>query len=335
MLDPVRAKARLIGFTALSFVGGVLLASGLEWTAGSHASTLLQDAPNAPEIRPVAELSESFITIAESVTPAVVSIRTERQARRASGGQTPENLPEPFRRFFENQPDQPAPQGGGTGFLISADGYIVTNNHVVADADVINVVTMDRREFTAELVGRDPTTDIAVIRVDRDDPHTLVAEIVERIGEVFPLVAVQRGSEPASRFRYRDGGGTVGEQHAGGDRHPVGRQLGQGAQELDRLHDAWRRGDDEILPILRGTGLGLLGLRPVPIVGRDAERTAASVPSVPFDPSDPSMPLTPLGPLAPLTPLMPFLPAGPVSPFTPLAPPLRMNLRVFLLRLNG
>ncbi len=196
MLDPVRAKARLIGFTALSFVGGVLLASGLEWTAGSHASTLLQDAPNAPEIRPVAELSESFITIAESVTPAVVSIRTERQARRASGGQTPENLPEPFRRFFENQPDQPAPQGGGTGFLISADGYIVTNNHVVADADVINVVTMDRREFTAELVGRDPTTDIAVIRIQGQnlptvrlgDPSTTrVGEWVLAIGNPLGL----------------------------------------------------------------------------------------------------------------------------------------------------
>ena len=198
MLDPVRAKTRIIGLTAIAFLGGVLLASGMEWTTGSHASSLFQSAPAGDEIRPVAELSESFISIAESVTPAVVSIRTERRPRRGGGGggQTPENLPEPFRRFFENQPDQPTPQGGGTGFLISNDGYIITNNHVVADADVINVVTMDRREFTAELVGRDPTTDIAVIRIQGQalpivrlgDPSTTrVGEWVLAIGNPLGL----------------------------------------------------------------------------------------------------------------------------------------------------
>jgi serine protease Do len=168
MLDPVRAKAKVIGVVAASFVGGVLLASGMEWTAGTQAASFLQVGPTATEVRPLAELSQSFISISESVTPAVVSIRTERSAAttRARGPQVPEDVPEPLRRFFEMPvPPQTPQRAGGTGFIISEDGYIVTNNHVVADADMITVVMMDRREFRAELVGRDPMTDIAVIRI--------------------------------------------------------------------------------------------------------------------------------------------------------------------------
>ncbi|MEX2583669.1 MAG: trypsin-like peptidase domain-containing protein [Gemmatimonadota bacterium] len=168
MLDPVRAKARIIGITAAAFVGGVMLASGMEWTAGSQAATLFQDAPTASEVAPIAQLSESFISIAESVTPAVVSISVERTARGA-----PEDVPEPFRRFFQQPPQGQPSRAGGTGFLISSDGYILTNNHVVADATLINVVTMDRREFRAELVGRDPTTDVAVIRISGEDLPTV------------------------------------------------------------------------------------------------------------------------------------------------------------------
>jgi serine protease Do len=181
MLDPIRAKARVIGVTAASFVGGVLLASGMEWTAGSQAATLFQQAPAASEVRPIAELSESFISIAESVTPAVVSIRTERRAR----PETAEDVPEPFRRFFQQPPGNEPQEAGGTGFIISNDGYILTNNHVVADADVINVVTMDRREFAAELIGRDPTSDVAVIRIRGDDlPTVRIGDPADtRVGE--------------------------------------------------------------------------------------------------------------------------------------------------------
>ncbi|MQA89934.1 MAG: PDZ domain-containing protein [Gemmatimonas sp.] len=191
MLDPIRAKARIIGVTAACFVGGVLLASGMEWTAGSQATTLFQQAPAASEVQPIAELSESFISIAESVTPAVVSIRTERAARPASQG----DVPEPFRRFFQ-PPDQEPQQAGGTGFIISEDGYILTNNHVVADADAIDVVTMDRREYDAELVGRDPTTDVAVIRIQGgslptvrvgDPADTRVGEWVLAVGNPLGL----------------------------------------------------------------------------------------------------------------------------------------------------
>jgi serine protease Do len=199
MLDPVRAKAKVIGVIAASFVGGVVLASGMEWTAGSHAATMFQVGPPASEVRPLAELSESFISIAESVTPAVVSIRTERSPRAATGARQPipDGVPEQFRRFFQNPPNQVPPQGGsGTGFIISDDGHIVTNNHVVANADVITVVTMDRRQYRAELVGRDPMTDIAVIRIDArglptvrlgDPNQTRVGEWVLAIGNPLGL----------------------------------------------------------------------------------------------------------------------------------------------------
>jgi serine protease Do len=195
MLDPVRAKARLIGVVSASFVGGVMLATGMEWTAGSHASGLFQTQPTASEVQPLAELSESFISIAESVTPAVVSIRTERAARPALPSELREDaVPEEFRRFLQ---PPPGPQvAGGTGFIIREDGFIVTNNHVVANADVIEVVTMDRRKFTARLVGRDPMTDVAVIRIDgtgfptvrTGDPHdTRVGEWVVAIGNPLGL----------------------------------------------------------------------------------------------------------------------------------------------------
>lgn len=172
MLDPVRAKARLIGLTTAAFVGGVLLASGMEWTAGSQAATLFQvGTPSPGDVRPVAELSEAFIAISESVTPAVVNIRTETTQRVAAAHP---QVPEQFREFFRLPPGQgdgqSVPlQGEGTGFLISPEGYIMTNNHVVEGAERITVILQDRREFPATVVGRDPTTDVAVIKIEGDD----------------------------------------------------------------------------------------------------------------------------------------------------------------------
>lgn len=170
MLDPIRAKTRFVGFTAAAFLGGLLLAAGLESTTDSQASALpFQAEPQSEEVRAVADLSNAFISISESVTPAVVNIRAERRAR----GRQREQIPEPFREFFRMPPGgqgegelQPS---GGTGFLISDDGYIMTNNHVVADAENITVTLSDRRELRAEVIGRDASTDIAVIQVEGND----------------------------------------------------------------------------------------------------------------------------------------------------------------------
>ena len=184
MLDPVRAKLRLVGVTAGAFAGGVLLASGLDWTTGSHAATLLQTTaqPTTSEVRPVAELSQAFISIAESVTPSVVSIETERAPRSRRGqqeeGDEGQVLPFGFP-FPQGQPRVPQ-ESSGSGFLITQDGYIITNNHVVADADQINVILTDNRQLRARLVGRDPLTDVAVIKID---------------GERFPAVRIGRSED--------------------------------------------------------------------------------------------------------------------------------------------
>jgi len=190
MPDPVRTKLKLIGATAVAFTGGVLIASGLDLTPGSHAAVLFQSAPSRQDVKPVADLSEAFISIAESVTPAVVSIDTERRGRGRGGGGDEEGggVPEEFRRMFPQfrVPDDNAPQEArGSGFIISADGYIVTNNHVVEGADKIDVVLQDNRHLHASVVGRDPLTDIAVIRVQASGLPTvrLGSSDNSRIGE--------------------------------------------------------------------------------------------------------------------------------------------------------
>jgi serine protease Do len=177
MFDPVRAKVRLVAFTGAAFAGGVLLASGMGWTAGSQAATLFQTSaapsPSSSAVQPVADLSQAFISISESVTPAVVSIEAERTARSGSR-QVPQELRELFP-FFDGPQGQggggggrqlPPEESGGSGFLISADGYIMTNNHVVERASKIDVILQDNRRLTAKLVGADPLTDVAVIKVE-------------------------------------------------------------------------------------------------------------------------------------------------------------------------
>src|SRR6266568_1065999 len=76
-------------------------------------------------------------------------------------------LPPGFEDFFPNLRRRPqVEQGSGSGFIVSADGFILTNNHVVAGADKVTVRLYDKREFTAKVVGTDPNTDVAVIKID-------------------------------------------------------------------------------------------------------------------------------------------------------------------------
>ena len=127
------------------------------------------------------ETGKAFRSVARDVSPAVVYIQVEQEVQVRSRDQWTnpfEGSPfgeEFFRRFFgeppqreREDPDRPRRRttGQGSGFLISADGYIMTNNHVVGAADKITVQFQDGREFEAELVGADPPTDVALIRID-------------------------------------------------------------------------------------------------------------------------------------------------------------------------
>lgn len=145
-----------------------------------------------------AELPD-FKSIVRQNTPAVVKILVEFEPGNESfHSQIPE-IPEYLRRFFEGQgapPQQMPRQGMGSGFIITEDGYIVTNNHVVAGADNIIVRMTDRTEFEAEIVGLDERSDLALLKVEADDlpvvklgrPEELeVGEWVLAIGSPFGL----------------------------------------------------------------------------------------------------------------------------------------------------
>jgi serine protease Do len=138
-----------------------------------------------------------FTELVENASPAVVNITATRQQTRNDQleGYNREDVPELFRRFFENSPDRRQPRpAAGSGFIISSDGYILTNNHVVEGADEIIVALSDRREREAELIGSDPASDLALLKIDATDLPTVrlgsseklkVGEWVVAIGSPF------------------------------------------------------------------------------------------------------------------------------------------------------
>jgi serine protease Do len=141
-----------------------------------------------------------FRDIVRQSSPAVVKIIVESSGPRAAQGQPgPEEIPEYLRRFFEFRGAPPAPhqrRGMGSGFIISDDGLIVTNNHVVQGADSVLVRMSDRREFDAEIIGTDPRSDLALLRIEAKNLPTLrlaenevleVGEWVLAIGSPFGL----------------------------------------------------------------------------------------------------------------------------------------------------
>jgi len=141
---------------------GLMLGSGLPMATA---------AKNAP----VQMVPQNFSSLADTVSPAVVHIRVEKTVK--GGGralpqfkQNPFGDNEQFKEFFgrnfgqQRQPEFKQP-GQGSGFIIDKSGYIVTNNHVVAGADTIKVILKDDTEYDAKIVGRDPVTDIALIKV--------------------------------------------------------------------------------------------------------------------------------------------------------------------------
>jgi len=135
--------------------------------AGSVATPGVAEGPET--------VSMSFADLAREVTPAVVNIEVEKKSGPAPNMQ---QIPEPFRQFFQNphagpQGQQPPEFAGGSGFIISPDGHIVTNAHVVDNADKVTVTLKDGRTFTAKIMGIDPTTDIAVIDIDATGLPTL------------------------------------------------------------------------------------------------------------------------------------------------------------------
>jgi serine protease Do len=157
---------KLGGIIAIAFVAGLLFASGLGLPRPGQAEAAhpinIVTGPRAP-LKTTDGVVPTFADIAERVRPSVVYV-TIQKTERAPNVQ----IPPEFRDFFHFQgPSGPRiVQGSGSGFIVSQDGYILTNNHVVAGADKVTVTLLDNREFNARVIGRDPRTDVAVIKID-------------------------------------------------------------------------------------------------------------------------------------------------------------------------
>jgi len=127
---------------------------------------------------------ESFSTLADTASPAVVNISTVKTIK--GGGpvfrhfyQSPWGDQDPFKDFFEKffgdeQQREFKQRSLGSGFIIDKEGYIVTNNHVIADADEIKVKLNSGKEYNAKIIGRDPSTDIALIKIKADSNYSIV-----------------------------------------------------------------------------------------------------------------------------------------------------------------
>ncbi|HZR46876.1 MAG TPA: DegQ family serine endoprotease [Candidatus Manganitrophaceae bacterium] len=167
------------------------------------AGRAVNEPPEKTKPPAIAETEQTFVSVSKAVTPAVVNISTTRVIKGEEGGQGfPFDDPF-FRRFFgeEPQPRRPSPrerkaQSLGSGVIVDPNGLIITNNHVVEKADEIKVLLSDKREFKGKLVGTDPKSDLAVVRIDAKNLPTVpwgdsakmqVGEYVLAIGNPFGL----------------------------------------------------------------------------------------------------------------------------------------------------
>src|SRR2546426_23230 len=154
-----------------------------------------------PAAQSTTALAPDWVRLSKEGKPAVVNISTKRNPDGAAmpdlkGGGPGDRSPEDFfRRFFDEAPRRPV-RAVGSGFILSADGYIVTNNHVVDDATAIQVKLADGRELAAKVVGRDPKTDLSLLKVEAtalpvipvgDSSALQVGEPVMAIGNPFGL----------------------------------------------------------------------------------------------------------------------------------------------------
>lgn len=178
----------------------------------------------AQDISILKKTGEAFSAVAKKTTPAVVFITAEKEfGENELNPQAYNNqsyfIPEEFlRRYFGGerfhnkrmQPGMYKQRASGSGFIISKNGYILTNNHVVGDADKITVVLNDGREFSAELVGADPKSEVAVIKIEADDLPFLELGDSEKLDVGEWVIAI------GNPFEFFTGSVTVGVVSAKG-----------------------------------------------------------------------------------------------------------------------
>lgn len=213
-------------------------AAGASAASGSAAPipAAVAGTPGVPAVAPPSIALPDFAPLVDKVGPAVVNIRTTERVRVARSGTMPRGGAEDgemadfFRRFFgiplppgllpDNRrsapetpgaPDAERDNGLGSGFILSSDGYVMTNAHVVDGADAIYVTLTDRREFKARLIGVDKPTDVAVLKIDAsklpavvigDSEKVRVGEWVLAIGSPFGLENTVTAGIVSAKSRY-------------------------------------------------------------------------------------------------------------------------------------
>ncbi len=187
----LRSSGLVFAFAVGLLTAGLLhlpYQSAAQQQAGKGVAAVSRNLP--PESGSLLNLSEAFASIAEHIKPSVVYIKSGRTAEADRRNvrprmQVPPGFEEFFRGFPPMQQEPRFQEGSGSGFIVSADGYILTNNHVVDGSDQVTVRLLDRREFKAEIVGTDPNTDLAVLKIDAKDlvPAPLGNSSAARVGE--------------------------------------------------------------------------------------------------------------------------------------------------------
>lgn len=175
---------------------GVAVASSLTTAMVMRAATdgdndriysVKQDSGNGGQFYTVGSVTTpatDFTSAAESTVNGVVSIKSYATPHQRGGNMQGGGDFDPFYEFFfgsprqqqprrQQQPSQPQQMGLGSGVILSADGYIVTNNHVVEGAEMLEVTLNDNRSFNATVIGTDPSTDLALVKIDADSLHVI------------------------------------------------------------------------------------------------------------------------------------------------------------------
>lgn len=210
----MKNKKQVLTVLGASIFGGVIALGAFQLFFHPSSNTYLQNSEPVNYRLAKNEVvpgNLDFTYAAEVSTPAVVHITTYQKVTQRSGYSQNQQMDDFFRQFFGDQYGQPKqPQqptdpsakeqkaGSGSGVVLTGDGYIVTNNHVINGADKIEVVLNDKRRYQAELIGVDPTTDLAVLKIEESDLPYLkygdsdalkIGEWVVAVGNPFDLTS--------------------------------------------------------------------------------------------------------------------------------------------------
>ena len=199
-------RGAMAGIAVTALLGGVYAVHGKSpigeaWCATKDAAPAASPTP-APDVARRQVALPDFAEIVAQQGPAVVNISVNGSVKTGAGGMPQMDPDDPFYEFFRRF-QGPAPRGNmpihgqGSGFIVSADGVVLTNAHVVADADEVTVKLTDKREFKAKVLGLDKPSDVAVLKIDAKDLPTVKIGSSEnaRVGEWVVAIGSPFGFE--------------------------------------------------------------------------------------------------------------------------------------------